>query len=63
MAKCVITITDGDAGSLDMTASSDPAWPGPAAEDQTLTAAQQVTLALMSYAGQVIRGGAEEAGT
>ena len=46
MATVIITITDRDPG-LKLRIESDPAFPGPAAKDQTTTQAQQLGLFAM----------------
>lgn len=50
MAKVTITIEDGDKeDSVTMKIESDPAWPGPAAEDQTMTPAQAAGLRFFDW--------------
>jgi hypothetical protein len=51
MAKVTITIEDGDENenSVTMRIESDPAWPGPAAEDQSMTPAQSAGLRFFDW--------------
>ena len=45
MAKVTITIEDDDEkGMVNIRIESDPGWPGPAAEDQSMTSAQHLGL-------------------
>lgn len=58
MAKVIITIEDDDdAGMISIRIESDPAWPGPAAEDQTMTAAQHLGLVGMEAISKAAKGG------
>lgn len=54
MATVTITLTDKGKG-LKLKIASDPAFPGPKAEDQTMTTAQQLGLYLMEQAGEVCK--------
>jgi len=61
MAKVTITIEDdNDAGMINVRIESDPAWPGPAAKDQTMTAAQHLGLVGMEAITKAAKGGEEE---
>ena len=60
MAKVILTIED-EGKSVLITLSSDPAFPSPAAEDQTQTIAQSLGCLAMVAVGEVCRreGGEE----
>ena len=61
MAKVTITIEDDDVeGMINIRIESDPAWPGPAAEDQTMTAAQHLGLVGMEALAKAAKGGEKE---
>jgi hypothetical protein len=48
MAKVTITVEDDPDGKhVNIRIESDPPWPGPAAEDQSMTCAQNLGLAIM----------------
>jgi hypothetical protein len=61
MAKVTITVEDDDAaGMVNIRIESEPGWPGPAAEDQTMTAAQHLGLIGMEAITKAAKGGEKE---
>jgi len=57
MATVTLTITDKPGGKLTIKIASDPAFPGPAAKDQTTTAAQHVGLLGLEAIGEICKSG------
>ena len=57
MAIVTITITDKPKGKLTIKIASDPAFPGPAAENQTMTPAQQLGLIGVEAIGEICKTG------
>jgi hypothetical protein len=51
-AKVVVTFTDDDDGGTKVKVESDPPFPGPAAEDQTMTPAQSMAVLFFEYLRQ-----------
>jgi len=49
VAKVTITIEDGENDRVTMQIESDPPWPGPAAEDQSMTPAQGAGLRFFDW--------------
>lgn len=47
MAKVVISIEDNANGNITFKIESEPAFPGPAAKEQTMTAAQRLGMTLL----------------
>lgn len=52
MAKVTITFEDHE-GGVEVKVGSDPAWPGPAAENQSLTEAQMMGLRVVEILNQL----------
>ena len=57
MATVTITITDKPKGKLSLKIASDPAFPGPAAKDQTTTSAQTLGLMGLEAIGNICKTG------
>lgn len=57
MATVTITITDKPGGKLTLKIASDPAFPGPAAENQITSAAQHVGLLGFEAIGEICKSG------
>lgn len=56
MPTVTITLSDAGGTDVDVKFECEPGWPGPAAEDQTLSPAQQLGLEIMDKMKEITGG-------
>lgn len=49
MAKVTLVLEDEAAGTVNIKMESEPAWPGPAAKDQSMTTAQLMGIRFLDW--------------